>query len=162
MARAHLLSAWILVLLAAAALPAPVPPARAAEEPLLVIMATSTGVRDIDISTLRRVFLGLPTDYAAGKRFIPVNHPTGTPARVRFDRAVLGLEPGQVGAFWIDRRIRDEGMPPRTVPSAELALRVAASLPGAITYVAQDMLAAKVQALTIDGKSAKQPGYLLK
>jgi hypothetical protein len=162
MARAHLVFAFGLALLAASALPVRAPPVRAAEKPLLVVMAATVGVTNISTSTLRRVFQGLPTDYAAGKRFIPVNHPINTSGRVHFDRAVLGLEPEQVGAFWIDRRIRDESLPPRTVPSADLALRVAASLPGAITYIEQEMLVAKVRALTIDGIAANQPGYPLK
>jgi hypothetical protein len=82
--------------------------------------------------------------------------------RVRFDRALLGLEPEQVGPFWIDRRIRDESMPPRTAPTAYLALRVVAALPGAITYIERDMLVTTVRALTIDQKPAGDPGYPLR
>jgi hypothetical protein len=149
-------------LLLGAALLVPVSPVRAIGKPLLVVMSTSVRVSDISTSTLRRVFQGLPTEFQGGKRFIPVNHPTGTPARIQFDRAVLGLEPSQVGAFWIDRRIRDESPPPRTVPSADLALRVAASLPGAIAYIAPELLTAAVKVLTIDGRSAGQPEYLLR
>jgi hypothetical protein len=76
---------------------------RAAGKPLLVIMAASSRNKDISTSTLRRVFQGLSTEFEGSKRFIPVNHPIGTPARIQFDRTVLGLEPNQVGAFWIDR-----------------------------------------------------------
>jgi hypothetical protein len=162
MARAHLLSALILALLVASGVPLRAPPARAAGKPLLVIMAANARIKDISSSTLRRVFQGLPTDFAAGEHFIPVNHPVGSATRIQFDRAVLGLESGQVGAFWIDRRIRDEGMPPRTVPSAALALRVAASLPGAITYSLPELFNASVSALTVDGKAATHPQYPLK
>lgn len=151
-----------MALLFSAALLAPVPPVGAAAKPLLVVMSASVRITDISTSTLRRVFQGLPTEFERGKRFIPINHPVGGPGRVQFDRAVLGLEPNQVGAFWIDRRIRDESPPPRTVPSADLALRVAASLPGAITYIAPELLTGVVKALTIDGRSAAQPEYLLR
>jgi hypothetical protein len=162
MARAHVLLALVLALLAASALPLQAPAARAAGTPLLVVVSTKVAVQDISTNTLRRVFQGLPTDYAPGKRFIPVNHPVGTPARVQFDRAVLALEPTDVGAYWIDRRIRDETPPPRTVPSATLALRVTASLPGAISYISPEMLNDSVRALTIDGKPASHPSYPLK
>jgi hypothetical protein len=162
MARAYLVPALVLALLAASALPFDAPVASAAGRPLLVIVSAKTNIQDISTNTLRRVFQGLATDYEVGKRFIPVNHPIGSPARVQFDRAVLALQPGEVGAYWIDRRIRDESPPPRTVPSADLAVRVAGSLPGAITYIAPEMLNQNVRALTIDGKSASQPDYPLK
>jgi hypothetical protein len=74
---------------------------------------------------------------------------------------VLGLEPEAVGPFWIDRRIRDESPPPRIVPTLDLALRVVAKLPGAITYVPAPLTAAGVKALKIDNLSAGQPGYPL-
>ena len=162
MARLPLAFVAAMGLLICAAVPVRVPAAHAASKPLLVVMAASTRIKDISTASLRRVFQGLPTELEGGKRFIPVNHPIGSPARVQFDRAALGLEPNQVGAFWIDRRIRDESPPPRTLPSADLATRVAASLPGAITYIVPEMLNAGVKALTIDGKAAGQPGYLLK
>ena len=47
------------------------------------------------------------------------------------------------------RRIRDEG----------LAVRVVAAVPAAITYARRSLLNHKVKALSIDGKSAGNPGY---
>ena len=156
------IAALALALLLAALSPIAARQARANGKSLLVIVAASARVKDVSTSALRRIFQGLPTEYESGKRFIPLNHATGTPGRVQFDRAVLGLEPTQVGAFWIDRRIRDESPPPRTIPSPELALRIVASLPGAITYVYPEMLNGTVHPVTVEGKSAGQPGYLLK
>jgi hypothetical protein len=96
---------------------------------------------------------------------VPLNHPVRTHERELFDRKVLGLEPGDVGRFWINRRIRDEGVPPRTVPSPQLAPRVVASYPGAIAYVSSSLLAkmavsTQVRILSVDGKSPSDPGYL--
>jgi len=162
MTHPRLLTLTSLALLIAALLPIATPAARAAGKPLLVVVAAASGIKDISTANLRRTFQGLATNFEGGKRFIPLNHGTGTPSRIQFDRAVLGLEPNAVGAFWIDRRIRDESPPPRTVPSPELALRIAASLPGAITYVYPESLNATVKALTIDGKASTEGGYLLK
>lgn len=151
-----------LALLVAALSPIAAPHAHATNKALVVIVAASLNLSDVSTASLRRIFQGLPTDINGGKRFIPLNHATSTAMRQQFDRAVLGLEPSQVGAFWIDRRIRDESPPPRTIPSPELALRIVASLPGAITYVYPELLNATVRALTVEGKSPGQPGYLLK
>lgn len=132
-----------------------------ASAPLLVIVGNATNLKDIPLALLRRAFQGEPAEYTSGKRLVPFNQNSGVPERVRFDRAILGLEPEDVGRFWINRRIRDEGAPPRTLASIELAIKVVASLPGAITYVKQQALPSNVRVLTIDGKSAHQPGYTL-
>ena len=130
------------------------------EKGLLVIVAASFPLTNIKLAVLRRAFEGLASDID-GKRIIPINHPNEMSTRQAFDRAVLGLEPDAVGQFWIDRRIRDEGTPPRMIRSEELALRVVASLPGAITYLSPRLLNASVRALAIEGKTLGQSGYLL-
>jgi hypothetical protein len=135
--------------------------ARAATKPLFLIMSTTTPVKDISLATLRRAFQGEPTEYMSGKRLIPINHLVNTPPRAQFDIAVLGLRGDEVGRFWIDRRIRDQSGPPKTVPSPDLAVRLVMSLPGAITYTTQELVGPRVQVLTVDGKSPGQEGYLL-
>lgn len=81
--------------------------------------------------------------------------------RIEFDRAVLGLEPSAVGRYWVDRRIRDEGVPPKSIPTDELAVRVVAAVPAALTYARKSLLNPKVKVLTIDGKAAGEAGYAL-
>jgi len=158
----HLLIGLTCALILGALSPLPLQRARAAAGPaLVVVIGTATGIKDISTAILRRAFMGYPTE-VAGKRLIPINHPTGTPNRVLFDRVMLGLSPEEVGRFWVDRRIRDESPPPKTVPSPDLAVRVAASLPFAITYITPDLVNDKVAVLTIDGKSPKDGEYLLR
>jgi hypothetical protein len=128
--------------------------------PLVVIIAASTGVTDISLGTLRRVFQGARTEYAAGKRLVPFNLATGTSERVLFDRAVLGLEPQDVGRFWINARIRDEGLPPRTVQRIDLAVPLVTGYPGAIVYMRSERFAASVRVLTINRVAPGAPSYL--
>jgi hypothetical protein len=141
----------------AAALPYPV---GAAGKPLVVIAAASSPFKDISVGELRRAFLG-ETVTLEGKRVIAINHPLATPLRDRFDSLVLGLKPDEVGRFWVDRSIRAQSPPPKTVQSAELAVRIAMSLPGAITYASPEVVNDKLRALKIDGKAVGQPGYPL-
>jgi hypothetical protein len=158
----HLLTVLTCSLAIGAFWPMPLQRAQAATGAgLVVVIGTATGVKDIATASLRRAFMGYPTEIG-GKRLIPINHPTSTPHRVLFDTVMLGLKPDEVGRFWVDRRIRDESPPPKTVPSADLAVRVAASLPFAITYITPDLVNDKVAILTIDGKGPKDAGYLLK
>jgi hypothetical protein len=128
---------------------------------LVVIVAQAAGVTDISLIALRRAFRGESAQYPGGKRVIPFNQSVGSAERAGFDRAVLGLQPSEVGRFWITRRIRDEGLPPRTLPSVEVGQRVVAAYPGALTYVRSSMVDRNVRVLTIDGVAPEQPGYAL-
>jgi hypothetical protein len=133
----------------------------AADEPLLVIVGINFPVKDLPLSAIKDAFGGQATTLA-GKRLIPVNHPLESTLRVAFDRAILRLEPAAVGRFWVDRRIRAEGMPPTTAATPELAVRIVASLANSISYATKSMLNTKVKAVTIDGKAAGEAGYPLK
>lgn len=132
----------------------------AADPPLLVIVGVAFPAADVSMAVLKDAFRGR-TATLSGKRLIPINHAPASPERVHFDRSVLGLEPAAVGRFWVDVRIRDEGKPPTTAASADLAVRITASLANTISYATEAELMPKVKVLTVDGKSAKDPGYPL-
>jgi hypothetical protein len=158
---------WMLVALSSAMLWAGIgvrwgsPVAFAAEtQPLLVVVGLGFPAKDISLAALKTAFRGQVT-HVAGKPIVPINHPVGTPMRMDFDRLVLGLEPSAVGPYWVDRRIRDEGSPPKSVPTPEVAVKVVAALPTAITYTRASLLTPMVKVLTIDGKSARDAGYAL-
>lgn len=151
-----------LVLLLLGVAPAWTPRVSAAEdEPLLVIVGTTFPVKDISFATLKEAFRGRVANLD-GKRLVPVNHPLDSAPRIAFDRRVLRLRPDDVGRFWVDVKIRDDGKPPTTAGTSELALRIVASLPNAISYTTRAMLSPKVKVLTLDGKSATDAGYGLK
>lgn len=158
---ATLLAALALLLIAATGIGYRPRAAAQARESIVMIIAASTGISDIPADLLRTTFRGLPVQYH-GFRLIPFNAPLNTPMRVRVDRLLLALEPENVGSFWVDQRVRDGRTPPRTAPTVELALRVVAHLPGAISYVPASALADKVKALKIDGKGPQDAKYLLK
>lgn len=148
----------------AAALPIQPHAARAqaqARDALVVIIAHGAGITDLSFSVLRNAFRGDYAEYASGKRLLPFNHPTGSPERMAFDHAVLGLDPDAMGRFWVARRIRGEGMPPRAFSGAGLGLRAIAAYPGAITYMRAKQVNATVRVLTIDGHTPGKPGYPL-
>lgn len=129
---------------------------------MLVIAGNTTGISDIDLGTLRRLFEGYATEYR-GVRLIAFNQNVGTPARTAFDRAVLGLGPDQVGRFWMDQKIRQASQPPRVIPSPELVVRVVVSLRGGVGYVigAPKDLPKGVRPLSVNGKAPTDPGYPL-
>lgn len=135
------------------------PGLRAADPPLVVVVATANPMADISRANLRRAFLGEPTNGPGGK-LIPLNQTPGTGARTQFDRIVLGLEPDAVARFWIDQRIRGAGGAPRAV-AASMLVRVIPQLAGTIGYVRATELGPGMKAVTIDGKKPGDPSYLL-
>jgi len=153
------LAAILLLLIAgspfehAATAQAPGPDAR-----IVVIVAAQSTLRDISHALLRRVFLGEPTEHA-GVRLVPLNYGPDDPVRVAFDRAALGFSPAASGRYWVDRRIRGQGLPPRTVPNQALLRAVVARLNGGIGYVTADQLNPTVRALTVDGETYTDPDY---
>jgi hypothetical protein len=109
--------------------------AATAEEPLIVVVHEQSPVEKLSAYELEALFTRSQTRWSDGRAVYPFSFPAGTPARELFDRVVLRLNPEQVGRFWLDRRIRGLGMPPKQVPSAGLMLQVIANLPGAVGYV---------------------------
>jgi hypothetical protein len=148
-------------LLVLAAWPTRVAVRAAAHPPLAVVVGSELKLSEISLATLRTIFRGEPANAPDGKRFLPLNAPLKSFERELFDRKVLGLAPDEVAQFWITRRIRDEGLPPRTLPSTDLGLRVVASYPGAITYVSTKIVKGGVRVLKVDGKLPTDAGYLL-
>jgi hypothetical protein len=127
---------------------------------MAVIVSSQSSLRDVSRALLRRIFLGEPAEHD-GKRFVPLNYAPSDPLRTGFDRLALNFSAEQAGRYWIDRRIRGQGLPPRAVSSQTLLRNVVARLPGGIGYVTLDQLNASVRALTIDGKGYEDPGYPL-
>lgn len=138
-----------------------IPHANAATEPLLVIVAAAFPANDVSFATLKETFRGRPATLA-GQRLVPVNHPADVEPRVSFDQVVLKLRPAEVGRYWVDAKIRDVGRPPTTAGNSDLAVRIVASLPNAISYATRAMITPKVKALTVDGKASNDSGYALK
>ena len=139
------------------------PAGSSASSPPLVVVIVADGhsLTNVSKAELRRLFLR-NTKEIDGQTLVPLNHPPGTNMRVAFDRLVLGMEEAEVGRYWIDRRIRGESGPPRTVGPPPLLRKVVSRLPGAISYVRADEVDDSVQVLRIDGKVPSDPGYPLK
>jgi hypothetical protein len=133
-----------------------------AAQPVLVVVSSALGVSDISLAKLRQVFEGTATELN-GRRLIPFNLMVGTTARAVLDKVLFGLTQERIPYYWIDRKVREGIDAPRVLPSREMALRVAASLKGAIAYVdaAPSIVPATLRVLSIDGIRPTAPDYPL-
>ena len=127
---------------------------------LQIVVAKTNSLTDISIAELKQLYRGR-TIPLAGHTAIPLNHPPLTPDRVVFDRIVLGMGPDEISRYWVDQKIRGGNAPPRTVESISLLVRVVARLSGGIGYVREGFTSPDLKAITIEGRSVTDAGYLL-
>jgi hypothetical protein len=127
---------------------------------LAVVVAKDFPLDNVSFGDLKRLYMGYPVD-AGGKRVIPLALQSRSPERVQFDQKVLGMSPVAVARYWVDRRIRGESGPPKSIDSPHILLRVVDKLNGALGYVRADSVGSAVKVLRIDGKAPSDPGYRL-
>jgi ABC-type phosphate transport system substrate-binding protein len=132
------LTTWIALLaLLAAAASAPARAATALE--LAVVVHASTRVASMSAVEMETMFTRSQTRWDDGTPIVPINTSPGSESRILFDKAVLRLDPDAVGRFWIDRRIRGFGLPPRHVAEPGTIVRVVQKLAGTISYVPEPL-----------------------
>lgn len=128
---------------------------------IVVIVSARSTFHDLPKAVLKRVFLGEPTE-VDGVRLLPFNLPPESTLRRRFDQLLLGFDVDAAGRYWVDRRIRGQGLPPRVVPNPAIVRAAVAKLPQAISYLHSDQLDGSVRALRVDGVAHTASNYPLK
>jgi hypothetical protein len=98
---------------------------------------------------------------SSGKRLVPLNLTSAARERAAFDKLVLNMSPEQVARYWIDRKIRGNSGPPKSIEAADLLQRVVARLDGAIGYAPAGPIHADLKIIRIDGKAPNDSGYPL-
>lgn len=109
-----------------------------------VIVNKGANVSQMSKTDLRPIFQTTKTAWNGG-RALPLNLPVSDSTRHGFDAAVLGLDPGRVARYWVDRKIRGGNPPPKDFPSAALILKIVSSKEEAIGYVPSDAVNSSVK-----------------
>jgi hypothetical protein len=132
----------------------PLAPVAAESHSIWVIAHNSVPVTKLSHEELRPIFQTRKTSWPDGSSVRPFNLLPTAHARQVFDDVVLGLTPELMPRYWIDRRVRGEAYPPKTVPSEAIMLKVIKSLPGAVGYVEAPSIdpAVKVLARVVGGQ----------
>lgn len=123
-ARRWLAVAWLAIVAGTAA---------AADEPWIAVIAEPGVQAPLDGAALARIYRRRTQVDDQGRRYIPVNLPADHPLRRRFSRAVLGVAPEALDAYWNQQYFL--GVTPPHVLGSEAAVgRFVAGTPGAIGY----------------------------
>lgn len=128
---------------------------------LAVVVAKDSGLRNISARDLKRLYLSEVIEGPGGKRIIALNHDRGAPERVAFDEKVLGMGPEEVGRYWIDRKIRGQPGPPRTLTPLERLRAAIRRVDGTLTYLRVSDVQDDMKIVSVDGKVPGDAGYLL-
>lgn len=121
---------------------------------LVVIVHRDSPVRALTRAELTNVFTMSRSRWDDGSIVVPLNYPHHDDARTLFDRVVLGMDPAQVGRFWLDQRIRGATRTPRQLGLPAVAVRLVARVKGAIAYVpaGTEMAGVKIVARVRNGQ----------
>jgi ABC-type phosphate transport system substrate-binding protein len=134
--------------------------ANAGEPGLVLVVGKASPVNNVTKAELNRLFSGDPIK-VEGQALVPFALTPNSPERQTFDLIVLGMSSEEVNKFWIDRRIRGQGSPPKSAPSPDVVAKVVANFPGAMGYVPVGSLTPALKPVAIDGKTYHDSGYLL-
>jgi hypothetical protein len=131
-------------------------------EALAVIVHPTSKLADVARRDLAALFLRRRASWPDGRAVLLLNWPPLSEQRLRFDSAILGMTADEVAAYWIDRRIRGHGSPPRSVGSGPLIASIVARNREALAYVPLSSVTRHVRVLRIDGLAPGHPRYPLR
>ncbi|MBK8480635.1 MAG: hypothetical protein IPL40_05610 [Proteobacteria bacterium] len=125
---------------------------------IAVIVHPDNPLTRISLTELRAILLRQKDRWPNGNPIRILNWEANSATRVAVDQAVLKMSPERVAAYWVDRRIRGLGTPPRSINSAQLIEGIVERNTDFISYLPAHQAGARVKTLIIDGK---QPGETL-
>jgi ABC-type phosphate transport system substrate-binding protein len=171
--KSRMVSRWAELAIAATAvllgiavwMVASVPAAKAAGDPIVVIVNAANPVDNLSVGELKKLFLSDRSRWDTGKAVAPVILAAGAPERAAFLKIVCGMSDADLGKYFLQAAFTGKSStPPKEVGSAGAVRAFVAASPGAIGFVkAGDLPSgdAAVKAVKVDGAAAGDAGYKL-
>lgn len=113
----------------------------------VVVVGNSTSSGELSVEQVRQLFLGKARRLPDGMEVVVLDLREGDPLRVAFVEGVLGKTEQQLLGHWAKMIFTGRGQPPRSVDSARDVLRIVESTPGAIGYIDEQQVTARVKVL---------------
>lgn len=143
-------------------------PAKAAGDPIVVIVNSSNPVDNLSMGELKKLFLSDRSRWDTGKAVAPVMISPGAPERTSFLKAVCGMSDADLSKYFMQAAFTGKSAtPPKEVSSATAVKSFVATSPGAIGFVKAadfhgDGSDGGVKSVKIDGAAASDSGYKLR
>jgi hypothetical protein len=116
------------------------------DEVLAVIVQPSSSIRNMSFETLKRIYLRKSMLDDNGIPWVPLNLPISDQLRQGFSLALLKQRPEDLEEYWNNQYFHGIN-PPGILMSEEAVLRFVAITPGAIGYVRQRSVDARVRVI---------------
>jgi hypothetical protein len=129
---------------------------------IAVVVHPQNKLQGLSSSKLRAIFMRNRIRWPDGKPIWLLNWDGRSGLRISFDQLVLKMSPDKVSRYWIDRRIRGLGRPPRSIGSAQVIQSIVSRQEKAISYLRATEVGPKVKVLAIDGLRPGESGYPIK
>lgn len=171
--KSRMVSRWAELAIAATAvllgiavwMVASVPAAKAAGDPIVVIVNAANPVDNLSVGELKKLFLSDRSRWDTGKAVAPVMLAAGAPERTAFLKIVCGMSDADLSKYFLQAAFTGKSAtPPKEVGSAGAVRAFVAASPGAIGFVKAGDLPASdsaVKAVKVDGAAAGDAGYKL-
>ena len=134
-----------------------------AVQTVAIVVNPHATISNLSFVTLRRVFMGEQQFWPDhSKVTLLVRAPTARERSVVLDR-IYQMSEEQFRQYWIGKMFRAEvAGGPKLVYSTDMALTLASTIKGSITFVPASAVTRDVKVLRIDGKLPGDAGYVLR
>jgi ABC-type phosphate transport system substrate-binding protein len=136
---------------------------RAAEtDPIAIVVRPDVPVDNLSFAELRRLMLGDRQYWSSDLRITLLVRAPGSRERDVVLKTIYQMSEAQFRQYWIAKVFRAEAPSgPRIVYSNEMAVELAAAIPGAVTFVDASQVPSGLKVLKINGRLPREPGYPL-
>ncbi|MEO7999154.1 MAG: phosphate ABC transporter substrate-binding protein [Gemmatimonadaceae bacterium] len=121
----------------------------ASAQEVKIVANSAVSASDITSDLASKIFLKQTSKFADGSAAVPVYQAKTAPARIAFDKAVLGKTVAAVETFWQGQIFSGKDTPPASKPSDDDVIAFVKSTPGGIGYVSSAAATAGVKVLVL-------------
>lgn len=136
---------------------------------IAVIVNNKNKKKELSLNIIKNIFFKRQTHWGPdSSSIIVLNQQPRSVCRKKFERLALEKDSQEMVDYWIERRIRGQGVPPPSISSDLMVVRIVSRQESAVGYICgrPDALRKKLhedtQIVRIDGKLPGDPGYKLK
>jgi ABC-type phosphate transport system substrate-binding protein len=114
----------------------------------VVIANPATAVSDIGKAELKRIFTGKVTQFD-GKKATPINLPDDNAAKADFLKEVVGESVADYKQYWVEQKVKGNGVPPMQQASSAAVKAMVAAIPGSVAYIPKADADASVKVVAV-------------
>jgi hypothetical protein len=114
----------------------------------VVIAHPGTTASDVGKADLKRLFTGKVKEFD-GKKATPINLPDENPAKADFVKDVVGQSIADYKQYWVEQKVKGNGVPPMQQASPAAVKAMVAAIPGSIAYIPKADADATVKVLAV-------------